>query len=244
MIVTDKFVFIHFFRTGGTFINELLLEHVGGKMLCYHGPSSIIPNEYKHLPIIGIVRNPWDWYVSVYYHCVNYLYLMRTPTALNYILDYEPTSFEDSIKKLLNIKKIIGKSLNYFPDNRDWTTPVCDNLLKTDFLSYLESSKGYCNWYFEHMYSQNDSNVYYCKLENLRNDFLEIMEKIGCKLNDEAYKYLNNRPDTNTTNGGENLFVDIFHNRNLNYHEYYDEELKELVSSKDNEYIKQFDYKF
>ena len=94
------------------------------------------------------------------------------------------------------------------------------------------------------MYSQNDSNVYYCKLENLRNDFLEIMEKIGCKLNDEAYKYLNNRPDTNTTNGGENLFVDIFHNRNLNYHEYYDEELKELVSSKDNEYIKQFDYKF
>ena len=101
MIVTDKFVFIHFFRTGGTFINELLLEHVGGKMLCYHGHSSIIPNEYKHLPVIGIVRNPWDWYVSVYYHCVNYLYLMRTPTALNYILDYEPTSFEDSIKKLL-----------------------------------------------------------------------------------------------------------------------------------------------
>ena len=155
MIVTDKFVFIHFFRTGGTFINELLLEHVGGKMLCYHGHSSIIPNEYKHLPVIGIVRNPWDWYVSVYYHCVNYLYLMRTPTALNYILDYTPTSFEDSIKKLLNIKKITGKSLNYFPDNRDWTTPVCDNLLKTDFLSYLESSKGYCNWYFEHMYSQH-----------------------------------------------------------------------------------------
>ena len=93
-------------------------------------------------------------------------------------------------------------------------------------------------------YIISDQKVIKNIIFNTPAEVIEIMEKIGCKLNEKAYKYLNNRPDTNTTNGGENLFVDIFHYRNLNYHEYYDEELKELVSSKDKEYIEQFDYKF
>jgi hypothetical protein len=67
MIVTDKFVFIHLHKSGGTFVNEVIQrlfpcsQHIG-----YHYTLRMLPSEYSHLPILGVVRNPWDFYVSYY----------------------------------------------------------------------------------------------------------------------------------------------------------------------------------
>ena len=67
MIVTDHFVYIHVSRTGGSFLNKLIMENVpGARMLQYHGHLKELPAELSHLPVIGFVRNPWDWYVSMY----------------------------------------------------------------------------------------------------------------------------------------------------------------------------------
>ena len=67
MIVTKHFVYIHVSRTGGTFLNKLILEHVpGARMLQYHGQLRDLPEFFSHLPVIGFVRNPWDWYVSMF----------------------------------------------------------------------------------------------------------------------------------------------------------------------------------
>ena len=66
MIVTEHFVYIHVSRTGGTFLNKLILEHVpGARMLQYHGQLKDLPESFAQLPVIGFVRNPWDWYVSM-----------------------------------------------------------------------------------------------------------------------------------------------------------------------------------
>jgi hypothetical protein len=35
-------------------------------MVGYHFPCADIPAEASDLPVVGIVRNPWDWYVSWY----------------------------------------------------------------------------------------------------------------------------------------------------------------------------------
>lgn len=80
MLITRHFIFLHLPKTGGTFLRklcrnhlpdgwvvpkEVLLEHgVAGK----HAEDSKIPEEYRGLPRYGVVRNPWDWYVSWYHH--------------------------------------------------------------------------------------------------------------------------------------------------------------------------------
>ena len=69
MIVTDKFVFVHFPRTGGTFITAVIMRlFPSAREIGYHLPRFLLPNEYSHLPVLGGVRNPWEFYVSWYYH--------------------------------------------------------------------------------------------------------------------------------------------------------------------------------
>src|SRR5689334_18614958 len=69
MLVTDRFVFVHLPRSGGTFVSQVIQKvfpeaHEVG----YHLPLSALPAEFSHLPVLGTVRNPWDFYVSWYHH--------------------------------------------------------------------------------------------------------------------------------------------------------------------------------
>src|SRR5262245_57205969 len=67
MIATERFVFLHLHKSGGTFVNECLLRFVpGARQLGYHLPRARIPTDLAHLPILGLVRNPWSYYVSWY----------------------------------------------------------------------------------------------------------------------------------------------------------------------------------
>ena len=68
MIVTENFVYVHVSRSGGTFLNKLILEQFPeARKIQYHGQLRDLPDEYAELPVIGFVRNPWDWYVSMYF---------------------------------------------------------------------------------------------------------------------------------------------------------------------------------
>ncbi len=67
MIVTPGFVFLHLHKSGGTFVNRFLLDHVAGsRAVGYHLPRTLIPDDARLLPLLGTVRNPWDYYVSWY----------------------------------------------------------------------------------------------------------------------------------------------------------------------------------
>ena len=67
MIATSSFVFLHLHKSGGTFVNECLLRFVpGARRLGYHLPRHLIPPESAALPVLGLVRNPWSYYVSWY----------------------------------------------------------------------------------------------------------------------------------------------------------------------------------
>lgn len=65
MIATERFLFLHLHKSGGTFVNALLMRHVAGaRQLGYHLPYAVTPAEYRHLPVLGTVRSPFAYYVS------------------------------------------------------------------------------------------------------------------------------------------------------------------------------------
>ncbi len=92
MISTDRFVFVHEPKTGGTFISTVLFRLHGAKwnasvklrLLLFrqvtqqtrfgpftrywkkHATSSEIPQAQRHKPILASIRNPYDHYVSLY----------------------------------------------------------------------------------------------------------------------------------------------------------------------------------
>ncbi len=67
MIVTNQFVFVHLHKSGGTFVGKIILElFPEARQIGYHYPITMIPPEHQNLPVLGVVRNPWDFYVSYY----------------------------------------------------------------------------------------------------------------------------------------------------------------------------------
>ena len=71
MIVTDKFVFVHLPRSGGTFVTGVIRKFFpSAHEIGHHLPRELLPREYSHLPVLGTVRNPWEFYVSLYHYVV------------------------------------------------------------------------------------------------------------------------------------------------------------------------------
>ena len=67
MFISDKIVFIHLQKTGGVHISQLLSKLLEGEK--QPGHLQVDP-EYHSRFIIGSMRNPWDWYVSLWaYGC-------------------------------------------------------------------------------------------------------------------------------------------------------------------------------
>lgn len=67
MILHPKYIFLHVPKTGGTWV-RMMLQLSGGieRELKGHNPySKVTP---KDRPAFCFVRNPWDWYISLYCH--------------------------------------------------------------------------------------------------------------------------------------------------------------------------------
>ena len=126
MIVTKRFVYIHTSRTGGTFLNKLILEHVpGAQMLKYHGHLGGLPEEFSHLPVIGFVRNPWDWYVSMFFD-----YRRKQQYVYRIISEQGTLGFEATVSRFLRLgdnsvqsKRLLGRLVEAAPTIISAQTP-------------------------------------------------------------------------------------------------------------------------
>ncbi len=67
MIATGDFLFLHLPKTGGSFVTHHLLGvFPDAEYFDRHGFRRQIPPAYRHLPLVGCLRCPYDWYVSGY----------------------------------------------------------------------------------------------------------------------------------------------------------------------------------
>lgn len=69
MVVSDEIAFVELNKTGSTHIMKLLMGVIEGERRGVHNaPSAALVESDRHF--LGSIRNPWDWYVSLWaYGC-------------------------------------------------------------------------------------------------------------------------------------------------------------------------------
>ena len=101
MIVTDRFVFIHMHKTGGQTLNQVIKRCCPThRAIGYHFPIFELPTEFVSWPVVGIVRNPWDWYVSWY--AFNCRPNIRNP-LFDVVSDGGTADFATTVSNLINL---------------------------------------------------------------------------------------------------------------------------------------------
>lgn len=67
MLIGKDFVFVHIPKNAGTFVRGFLeRQRMGRSLEQWHLPIRQIPHKHKRKRRIAIIRNPLDYYVSIY----------------------------------------------------------------------------------------------------------------------------------------------------------------------------------
>jgi len=237
MIVTKHFVYIHTSRTAGTFLNKLIIEHVpGAEMIQYHGHLSDLPETYSHLPVIGFVRNPWDWYVSMFFD-----YRGKQQYIFQIISNDGALDFEATVSQFLKLgdnsvqsKRLLDRLVTAAPTviNAQWPGRRDKPGLRSELFANFPENVGYYSWLFQLMYeSKNNQRIHIGRFENLRQEALRLFELTGTPITKGISDYLNK---------GEILNASA---RPYSYSEY-SPELAQLVADKEKYLVDRYDYDF
>jgi hypothetical protein len=230
MIVTDKFVFVHLLRSGGTFISEVIRNFFpSAKEIGYHLPLAVLPKEYSQLPVLGTVRNPWDFYVSWYYH--HYPNSRYLPLFCA-VSDNRKLDFRQTIRNTLDLSlnsDMLDSLINELPDNYDFKQRHISNLTKDDLGKIRDTGIGLYTFRFNQLFGQAD-RIFFCRVEFLRDDLIAFFEHIGVATDALRHFVL----DLDKKNIAEHT----------HYSHYYTRELADLVSVRDRPIIERFGFGF
>ena len=236
MIVTDHFVYVHVSRSGGTFLNKLIKDHVSGaRMLQYHGHLKDLPAEYSNLPVISFVRNPWDWYVSMFSD-----YARKQQYVFQILSGRGALNFEATVTRFLKLgdndpasKKLLQQLASVAPRVIDVHKPLRNHLpgLRSEHFKNYPDGMGYYSWLVQLMFeSESDHQIHYGRFENLREDALRLLEETGTPITSAITEYLAEAEPLNASP------------RPKSFDDCYGPELSQLVADKDGQLIERFGY--
>jgi hypothetical protein len=230
MVVTDKFVFVHLPRSGGTFVSEVIRRFFpSAREIGYHLPRNLLPREYSHLPVLGAVRNPWDFYVSWYYH----VWPRDAGTPLiSWVTENGKLGFEGTTRNALNLgvnNERLDTLIEMLPEQVDYYTRNIPNITKESIRKIRGTGVGYYTFRFNHLFG-NAEDVLICRFETLRQDLLAFFDRIGVTT-DALRDHVLYSDKANTAD-------------HLHYSSYYTPELAELVSLRDRPLLERFGYVF
>jgi hypothetical protein len=230
MLVADKFVFVHLPRSGGTFVSDLIRKFFPStREIGYHFPRELLPAEYAHLPVLGTVRNPWEFYVSWYYH----VWPRDAATPLiSWVTENGKAGFIGSARNAANFgadNVHLDQLIEIMPEVVDYRRRHIPNITKAALRKIRGTGIGYYTFRFNQLFGNTD-DVFFCRLETLRKDLLSFFEKIGAATN-ELRDYVLREDKKNTS-------------EHLHYSTYYTPELARLVAIRDRQLIEKFGYNF
>ncbi len=175
MIVTEKFIFIHLPKTGGTFVESCLEELYKKKQKTIFGFSRKQSKDIKYervvsqefmfegnviygqhqgveqidrpidVPIVSVLRDPFEWYASLH----NFAWWKRNPDSTAHKFGGQ------DIKSYPNLS--FGECVDFYKLCAEHTSGF-----KTEY------AIGYYTWYFISLYFKNPIHV----LKNINEDYI------------------------------------------------------------------------
>lgn len=229
MIVTPRFVFLHLHKSGGTFVNAGLMQHIAGaRQLGYHLPRSMLPAQYATLPLLGLVRNPWSYYVSWY----SFQRSRPKPNALFQTLSNGGAlDFAGTIRNMLNLDRdasLLDRVLAALPAaymNQGL------NLPRFALSPIRDSGLGFYSFLYRYLYGPDVTTVQLARMERLRIEVPPLLESAGEPLTGALLDYISTAPALNTS-------------EHAPYRQLYDADLAQLVAVRDRLVIERHGYSF
>ena len=235
MIITERFVFIHMHKTGGQTLNDIIKRCIPKHQeIGYHYPCKEVPVDSAALPLVGMVRNPWDWYVSWY--AFNNGPKLRNP-LFAIVSNNGQANLNTTISNLINLGSDSALSqqhrqqlIQVLPDTLEQNRGV--GLTKDDIRNFHDNNIGYYSWMFQRMLGEYASDkTHIGKFENLQQDFTDIMHNLAVEQTQSMQGELNKRERKNAS-------------QHSHYSHYYDTSLQSLVAEKEGQLIDNFKYRF
>lgn len=229
MIVTPRFAFLHLHKSGGTFVNAGLMQHVAGaKQLGYHLPRSMLPAQYATVPLLGLVRNPWSYYVSWY----SFQRSRPRPNALFQTLSNGGAlDFAGTIRNMLNLERepaVLDRVLAALP--AAYTNQGL-NLPSFALAPIRGSGLGFYSFLYRYLYGPDVTAVRLARMEQLRVEVPALLESAGEPVTSALRDYMSSAPALNTSDHAP-------------HRQLYDAELAQLVAERDRLVIERHGYSF
>lgn len=228
MIATRRFVFLHLHKSGGTFVNRFLAEFFPeARQVGYHLPRAYVPTPLRGLPLLGTVRNPWDYYVSWY----SFQSAKPQPNALfDACSEGGRLDFAGTVRNLLTLADdaprldaVLSRLPAQFPNRGLNLTGPC--------LAPLSGSgMGFYGFLYRRMYG-DAQDVSLVPMERLRTGLVEALEAIGVEVTAPMRGFIERRDRINAS-------------EHRHYGSYYDDALRALVAERDAEVIARHGYRF
>lgn len=226
MLVTDKLLFLHLHKSGGTFVNQLLLRCVpGARQIGYHLPYRETPSEFRDRPVVGTVRSPWAYYVSWYHFQCG----QQQPNILFRICSNEGSlDFQKTTENLLGLAgdetrlKLLEDALPATYVNYGL------NLTKRCVGELRERGLGFYSFLYERLYAGAKKPTI-LRVEQLRKELRAMLFELGHLPNRCVDQFLNEAPPLNVTH----------HQAPSSY---FDRRLAKLVAQRDRTVIDRYKY--
>ncbi|MDY6944576.1 MAG: hypothetical protein SXG53_02565 [Pseudomonadota bacterium] len=229
MIVTPRFVFLHLHKSGGTFVNTGLARFVAdARHVGYHLPRCLIPEQFASLPLLGLVRNPWSYYVSWY----SFQRSRPRPNALFQILsDGGSLDFKATVRNMLRLDRDAGLLERVLAALPAAYTNQGLNLPSVALAPIRGSGLGFYSFLYTYLYGPDVTAVRLARMEHLRDEVLRLLESIGEPVTAALRDYLDAAPALNTS-------------AHAPTRELYDDDLMRLVAERDRLVIDRHGYAF
>lgn len=211
MICTDKICFIHLPKTGGSFVRTCMKD-IFDNTYFDNGGSGLKEHSYPKINMdqhaFGFIRNPFDWYVSLWCH------FKKKPDSIKRTHKHYDEDFNIFLKNLLCNPHLRMRGLN------NWIARVV-------FSDMHAAGMGLLTYMHDMMYMYADE---VCRFENIRDEVVRIFTEnsnIGVSILDTVY----NIPPVKSS-------------ERLHYHNYYNDESRDIVSRVDKVLLEKYGYNF
>lgn len=257
MFISDKLVYLALHKTGCSHTIKLLssVKELNGKIIGKHNTIyDVSPQELGNLEQkikSGNIRNPWDWYVSLWafgsmkkgalyemliekrwYKKIKHPQSFFTPVAewkKVYSNVEDKALFRQWLSMLLKKRRkdIIGFGNKNIPNNIGLMTFRYLQLYSYDFNENVNLLNDFSKLKtFDEQYNFIDHFIYN---DNLEKDFIELMDKAG--IDKTVVNELIKMPKTNTS-------------KRDSYQQYYDQETIDIVAQSDKLIIDKHNFIF